>query len=74
MPLMYLPYVPMRYEALQLDGRRIRPDVHDLTARLPRHLRSLDDQIRALLRGALFGFSGSFPTGGQREPTSIETR
>ena len=38
MPLLYLPYVPSRYEAFLLKGRRIRADVHDwLAARLPKH-------------------------------------
>jgi hypothetical protein len=40
MPLLYLPYIPSRWEAFLLDGRRIRGDVHDwLAARLPRHSR-----------------------------------
>jgi hypothetical protein len=40
MPLLYLPYVPSRWEGFLLDGRRIRADVHDwLTARLPKHSR-----------------------------------
>ncbi len=40
MPLLYLPYVPSRYEAFLLEGRRIRGDVHAwLAARLPRHSR-----------------------------------
>lgn len=40
MPLLYLPYVPSRYEAFLLEGRRIRADVHEwLAARLPRHSR-----------------------------------
>lgn len=40
MPLLYLPYVPSRYEAFLLEGRRIRADVHAwLAARLPRHSR-----------------------------------
>jgi hypothetical protein len=37
MPLMYLPYVPSRFEDFLLAGRNIRADVHDwLAARLPR--------------------------------------
>jgi HNH endonuclease len=37
MPLLYLPYVPSRFEAFLLEGRAIRADVHDwLAARLPR--------------------------------------
>lgn len=37
MPLVYLPYVPSRFESFLLDGRAIRADVHDwLAARLPR--------------------------------------
>jgi len=40
MPLVYLPYVPSRFETFLLEGRRIRADVHDwLAARLPRHSR-----------------------------------
>jgi hypothetical protein len=40
MPLLYLPYVPSRYEAFLLEGRRIRADVHQwLAARLPKHSR-----------------------------------
>ena len=40
MPLLYLPYVPSRFEAFLLDGRRIRADVHEwLAARLPKHSR-----------------------------------
>jgi hypothetical protein len=40
MPLLYLPYVPTRFEAFLLEGRRIRADVHGwLAARLPRHSR-----------------------------------
>lgn len=40
MPLVYLPYVPSRFEAFLLEGRRIRADVHDwLAARLPKHSR-----------------------------------
>ena len=40
MPLVYLPYVPSRYEAFLLEGRRIRADVHEwLAARLPKHSR-----------------------------------
>ena len=37
MPLLYLPYVPSRYEDFLLAGRHIRADVHDwLAARLPK--------------------------------------
>jgi len=37
MPLLFLPYVPNRYEDFLLAGRSIRADVHDwLAARLPR--------------------------------------
>jgi hypothetical protein len=37
MPLLYLPYVPSRFEAFLLEGRNIRADVHQwLAARLPR--------------------------------------
>jgi len=37
MPLMYLPYVPSRFEDFLLAGRNIRADVHDwLSARLPK--------------------------------------
>ena len=37
MPLVYLPYVPSRFEAFLLDGRHIRADVHEwLAARLPK--------------------------------------
>jgi hypothetical protein len=40
MPLLYLPYVPSRFESFLLEGRHIRADVHDwLAARLPRHSR-----------------------------------
>jgi 5-methylcytosine-specific restriction endonuclease McrA len=40
MPLLYLPYVPSRFEAFLLEGRKIRADVHDwLAARLPKHSR-----------------------------------
>jgi hypothetical protein len=40
MPLLYLPYVPTRFEAFLMEGRRIRADVHEwLAARLPRHSR-----------------------------------
>ncbi|MCX7274274.1 MAG: HNH endonuclease [Burkholderiales bacterium] len=36
MPLLYLPYVPNRFEAFLLEARGIRADVHDwLAARLP---------------------------------------
>jgi hypothetical protein len=37
MPLLYLPYVPSRFEDFLLEGRPIRTDVHDwLAARLPK--------------------------------------
>jgi hypothetical protein len=37
MPLVYLPYVPSRFENFLLDGRNIRADVHEwLAARLPK--------------------------------------
>jgi hypothetical protein len=37
MPLLYLPYVPNRFEDFLLAGRNIRADVHDwLAARLPK--------------------------------------
>ncbi|MEO8154743.1 MAG: HNH endonuclease [Rhizobacter sp.] len=37
MPLLYLPYVPSRFENFLLEGRRIRGDVHAwLAARLPK--------------------------------------
>ena len=37
MPLMYLPYVPSRFEDFLLEGRHIRGDVHEwLAARLPK--------------------------------------
>lgn len=37
MPLLYLPYVPSRFEDFLLQGRRIRADVHEwLAARLPK--------------------------------------
>lgn len=40
MPLVYLPYVPSRFESFLLEGRRIRADVHGwLAARLPKHSR-----------------------------------
>lgn len=40
MPLLYLPYVPSRFESFLLEGRRIRADVHEwLAARLPRNSR-----------------------------------
>jgi HNH endonuclease len=40
MPLMYLPYVPSRFEHFLLEGRAIRADVHDwLALRLPRNSR-----------------------------------
>ncbi|MFT3819754.1 MAG: HNH endonuclease [Rubrivivax sp.] len=37
MPLLYLPYVPSRFEDFLLEGRHIRADVHEwLAARLPK--------------------------------------
>ena len=37
MPLVYLPYVPSRFEDFLLEGRHIRADVHDwLASRLPK--------------------------------------
>jgi len=40
MPLLYLPYVPSRFEDFLLKGRNVRADVHEwLTARLPRNSR-----------------------------------
>ena len=37
MPLLYLPYVPSRFEDFLLEGRNIRADVHEwLAARLPK--------------------------------------
>jgi hypothetical protein len=37
MPLLYLPYVPSRFEAFLMEGRLIRADVHEwLAARLPK--------------------------------------
>jgi hypothetical protein len=37
MPLLYLPYVPSRFEDFLLEGRRIRADVHEwLACRLPK--------------------------------------
>jgi len=37
MPLLYLPYVPSRFEDFLLEGRNVRADVHDwLAARLPK--------------------------------------
>ena len=37
MPLVYLPYVPSRFESFLLEGRHIRADVHDwLALRLPK--------------------------------------
>ncbi len=40
MPLVYLPYVPSRFEAFLLEGRHIRADVHEwLAARLPKSSR-----------------------------------
>jgi hypothetical protein len=40
MPLLYLPYVPSRFEGFLLEGRSIRADVQEwLAARLPKHSR-----------------------------------
>lgn len=40
MPLLYLPYVPSRFESFLLEGRSIRADVHEwLRARLPKDSR-----------------------------------
>ena len=40
MPLIYLPYVPSRWEDFLLEGRYVRADVHEwLSARLPRNSR-----------------------------------
>lgn len=40
MPLVYLPYVPSRFEDFLLAGRNIRADVHEwLAARLPKNSR-----------------------------------
>ncbi len=37
MPLVYLPYVPSRFEDFLLEGRNVRADVHEwLAARLPK--------------------------------------
>lgn len=37
MPLLYLPYVPSRFENFLLEGRNIRADVHEwLASRLPK--------------------------------------
>jgi len=37
MPLLYLPYVPSRFEDFLLEGRHIRADVHEwLASRLPK--------------------------------------
>jgi hypothetical protein len=37
MPLVYLPYMPSRYESFLLEGRNIRADVHEwLARRLPK--------------------------------------
>lgn len=42
MPLLYVPYVPNRYEDFLLHGRNIRADVHQwLAARLPKNSRLL---------------------------------
>ena len=48
MPLVYLPYVPSRFEDFLLEGRHIRADVHEwLAARLPKGSR-LSWKARAL--------------------------
>jgi HNH endonuclease len=40
MPLLYLPYVPSRFEDFLLEGRNIRADVHEwLASRLPKESR-----------------------------------
>lgn len=40
MPLVYLPYVPSRFEDFLLAGRQVRADVHAwLAARLPKNSR-----------------------------------
>lgn len=40
MQLLYVPYVPNRYEDFLLQGRNIRADVHEwLASRLPKHSR-----------------------------------
>lgn len=40
MPLLYVPYVPSRFEDFLLQGRNIRADVHEwLASRLPPHSR-----------------------------------
>ena len=40
MPLVYLPYVPSRFEDFLLEGRNVRADVHEwLAARLPKQSR-----------------------------------
>ncbi|MBS3912757.1 MAG: HNH endonuclease [Hydrogenophaga sp.] len=40
MPLLFVPYVPSRYEDFLLQGRNVRADVHEwLAARLPSHSR-----------------------------------
>ncbi|PZP32426.1 MAG: restriction endonuclease [Roseateles depolymerans] len=40
MPLLFMPYVPSRFEDFLLKGRRIRADVHEwLAARLPKESR-----------------------------------
>jgi hypothetical protein len=40
MPLLYLPYVPSRFENFLLEGRNIRADVHEwLAVRLPKESR-----------------------------------
>jgi hypothetical protein len=37
MKLVYLPYVPSRWEDFLLEGRNVRADVHDwLASRLPK--------------------------------------
>lgn len=40
MQLLYVPYVPSRFEDFLLQGRNIRADVHEwLASRLPPHSR-----------------------------------
>ncbi len=46
MPLVYLPYVPSRFEDFLLEGRRIRADVHEwLAARLPKGSRCKESRL-----------------------------
>ena len=41
-PLMYVPYVPCRFEHFILSGRNVLADQHEyLAAKLPRHSRLL---------------------------------